>query len=63
MLTVAPILLLAVAVVVLLRRSGLRPLHAVTCALFGFYLSTTSMASGITSSLAKLTGAIGGIHI
>jgi hypothetical protein len=62
-LTVAPVLLLAVAVVLIVRKSGVKAWHALICALFGFYMAGTSMAPNITSSLAKLTGAIGGIHI
>ncbi|WP_433894832.1 hypothetical protein [Streptomyces sp. CA-111067] len=63
MLTVAPVLLLALGVVLIIRKSGVKAWHALICALFGFYMASTSMGPGITSSLAKVTGAISGIHI
>jgi len=63
MVTVAPILLLAVGVVLIIRKSGVKAWHALICALFGFYLAGTSIAPNITSGLAQVTGVIGRIHI
>jgi hypothetical protein len=62
-LTIAPVLLLAVAVALIVRKSGVKAWHALTCALFGFYMASTSLGPGITSALAKVTGAVSGIHI
>lgn len=58
-LTFSLVLLLLILVVVLLRKSGLKPVHALVCALFGFYLASTGIAPTVrsfTSSLANMLG-------
>jgi hypothetical protein len=62
-LTIAPILLLALAVVLLVRKGGMRWWHAATSALFGFYLASTSIAPNLDSGLAQLTGWVGSIQL
>ncbi|MFI9588271.1 hypothetical protein ACIHCQ_42300 [Streptomyces sp. NPDC052236] len=61
MLSVTPIVLLAVVVFLLIRKWGLRAAHAAVCALFGFYLASTSAAPALNDGLAKVTGLISGI--
>ncbi|MDT0342505.1 hypothetical protein [Streptomyces litchfieldiae] len=46
-LSVSAVLLLAVIVVLLVRRAGLKVLHAIVCVLFGFYLAGSNMAPTI----------------
>ncbi|AKG46569.1 membrane protein [Streptomyces xiamenensis] len=61
-LSVSWVVLLAVLMLVFFRKDGLKPVHAVVCALFGFYLSGTALAPGITAggeSLASLLGGFG----
>ena len=59
--SVSGVVLLAVVVFIFFRRDGLKPSHAVVCALFGFFLASTAIAPSIkagTSSLASLLGGI-----
>jgi hypothetical protein len=56
-LSVSAVLLLAVIVVLLVRRAGLNLMHALVCVLFGFYLSGSNLAPTIddfTSSIADM---------
>ncbi|RKN47069.1 hypothetical protein [Streptomyces hoynatensis] len=46
-LSVSAVLMLAVIVVLLVRRSGLNVMHAIVCMLFGFYLAGSNMAPTI----------------
>ncbi|TDC05957.1 hypothetical protein E1265_35065 [Streptomyces sp. 8K308] len=46
-LSVSAVLLLAVIVVLLVRRAGLNIMHAIVCMLFGFYLASSNMAPTI----------------
>jgi Ca2+/Na+ antiporter len=46
-LSVSAVLLLAVIVTLLVRRSGLKVPHAIACVLLGFYLAGSSMAPTI----------------
>lgn len=63
MLTVAPIVLLAITVFFLIRKWDLRPIHGLVCVLLGFYLASSSIAPGITDGLAKVTGLISDINL
>jgi hypothetical protein len=45
--SVSAVLLLAVVVVLLVRKAGLKALHAAVCVLLGFYLASSSMAPSI----------------
>lgn len=47
-LSVSAVLLFAIIVILLIRRSGLSPLHATVCVLFGFYLAGSNVAPAIT---------------
>ncbi|MFF7248088.1 DUF2304 domain-containing protein [Embleya sp. NPDC008237] len=60
--SVSAVLLLGVTVVFFVRKSALRPVHAITCTLLGFYLSTTSMAPSIRDAGMSFAGVVNGIH-
>lgn len=56
-LEVSAVLLLAVIVVLLVRRAGLNVMHAIVCVLLGFYLASSNMAptiDGFSSSIADM---------
>ncbi|MGP3967983.1 hypothetical protein [Streptomyces sp. 6N223] len=48
MVSVSAVLVLAVIVVLLVRKAGLKVLHASLCVLLGFYLASSSMAPSIS---------------
>lgn len=60
--SVSVVMLLGVAVVFLLRKAGLRPVHAVVCVLLGFYLAGTSLAPSIHDAGASFAGIVNGIQ-
>lgn len=60
--SVSVVLLLGITVVFLLRKSGLRPVHAVVCVLLGFYLAGTSIAPSIHDAGMSFAGIVNGIH-
>ncbi|MCF2532947.1 DUF2304 domain-containing protein [Yinghuangia soli] len=60
--SVSVVMLLGVTVVFLLRKAGLRPMHAIVCALLGFYLSGTSLAPSIQEAGTSFAGIVNGIH-
>ncbi|MFB6517591.1 hypothetical protein [Streptomyces sp. NPDC056401] len=58
---VSAVVLLAVLVVVLVKKGGLKAGHAVVCALLGFYLASSLMAPAISEVAANLARLISGI--
>ncbi|MFE3199003.1 DUF2304 domain-containing protein [Embleya sp. NPDC055664] len=60
--SVSAVLLLGVTVVFFVRKSSLKPMHAIICALLGFYLSATSMAPSIRDAGTSFAGVVNGIH-
>ncbi|WP_327153245.1 hypothetical protein OHU45_02120 [Streptomyces tubercidicus] len=52
---------LAVLVALLIRKSGLRPAHAVPAVLLGFYLRDTTLAPTISEAVQGVVDGIGGI--
>ncbi|OPC82610.1 DUF2304 domain-containing protein [Embleya scabrispora] len=60
--SVSAVLLLGVTVVFFVRKSSLKPMHAIICALLGFYLSSTSMAPSIRDAGTSFAGVVNGIH-
>ena len=60
-LSISAVVLLAVIVFLLIRKSGLKGGHAVVCMLLGFYLASSSMASTINELTTNVAGMIGGI--
>jgi hypothetical protein len=60
--SVSAVLLLGVTVVFFVRKSALRPFHAIICTMLGFYLSTTSMAPSIRDAGTSFAGVLNDIH-
>ncbi|MFI9581373.1 hypothetical protein ACIHCQ_05915 [Streptomyces sp. NPDC052236] len=60
-LSISAVVLLAIIVVILVRKSGLKGGHAVVCVLLGFYLASSSMAPSITQLTTNVAGMIGDI--
>ncbi|MEU2563754.1 hypothetical protein ABZ626_31150 [Streptomyces longispororuber] len=57
-LSVSVVLLLAIIVVMLVRKQGLKTIHAIVCVLLGFYLAGSSMAPTIDELSTNLAGVI-----
>ncbi|MFF5422698.1 hypothetical protein [Streptomyces misionensis] len=60
-LSISVVVLLAIVVFLLIRKSGLKAGHAVVCALLGFYLASSSIAPTISELTTNVAGMIGGI--
>ncbi|QNP74059.1 hypothetical protein IAG44_34450 [Streptomyces roseirectus] len=61
-LSISLVVLLLILVVVFVRTGGLKPSHAVTCLLLGFFLAGTSMAPTIHSGLTATADLVAGIR-
>lgn len=60
-LSISAVVLLAIVVFLLIRKSGLKGGHAVVCMLLGFYLASSSIAPTISDFTTNVAGMIGGI--
>lgn len=60
-LSISAVVLLAIVVFLLIRKSGLKGGHAVVCMLLGFYLASSSVAPTISELTTNVAGMIGGI--
>jgi len=60
--SISVVLLLLVLAVIYLRNGGLKISHALVCALFGFYLSTTSMAPTIHDGLTATANIVSSLR-
>ncbi|ARF75024.1 hypothetical protein ACIOD0_23190 [Kitasatospora albolonga] len=60
-LSISAVVLLAIIVFLLIRKSGLKGGHAVVCMLLGFYIASSSIAPTISSLTSNVAGMIGGI--
>ena len=60
-LSISAVLLLLIIVFLLIRRSGLKPGHAVACTLLGFYLASSSWAPQITNLTTNIAETISNI--
>ncbi|GAA2480894.1 MULTISPECIES: hypothetical protein [Streptomyces] len=60
-LSISAVVLLAIVVFLLIRKSGLKAGHAVVCMLLGFYLASSSIAPTISELTTNVAGMIGGI--
>ncbi|MBO8187478.1 MULTISPECIES: hypothetical protein [Streptomyces] len=58
-LSISAVVLLAIIVILLVRKSGLKAGHAVICVLLGFYLASSSMAPTINDLTTNVAGMIG----
>jgi hypothetical protein len=60
-LSISAVVLLAIIVFLLIRKSGLKGGHAVVCVLLGFYLASSTVAptiSELTTNVASMIGSI-----
>ncbi|MER5933699.1 hypothetical protein DEJ50_21360 [Streptomyces venezuelae] len=62
-LSISAVVLLAVVVFLLVRKSGLKPGHAVVCTLLGFYLASSSMAPTLDQLTTNVAGMISGLKL
>ncbi|MEN8651119.1 hypothetical protein ABCR94_10860 [Streptomyces sp. 21So2-11] len=60
-LSISVVVLLAIIVILMVRKSGLKGGHAVICVLLGFYLASSSIAPTINEFTTNVAGMIGGI--
>ncbi|NSC23706.1 hypothetical protein FM076_22120 [Streptomyces albus subsp. chlorinus] len=58
-LSISAVVLLAIIVILLVRKSGLKAGHAVICVLLGFYLASSSVAPTINDLTSNVAGMIG----
>ncbi|GGY90024.1 hypothetical protein [Streptomyces poonensis] len=60
-LSISAVVLLAIIVFILIKKSGLKAAHAVVCILLGFYLAASSIAPTISELTTNIAGMIGSI--
>ncbi|GAA0460488.1 MULTISPECIES: hypothetical protein [Streptomyces] len=60
-LSISAVVLLAIIVFLLVKKSGLKAGHAVVCILLGFYIASSSIAPTIREFTTNVAGMIGGI--
>lgn len=60
-LSISAVVLLAIVVILLVRKSGLKAGHALVCMLLGFYLAGSSVAPTISDVTSNVAGMLGGI--
>ncbi|GEC09143.1 membrane protein [Streptomyces spinoverrucosus] len=60
-LSISAVVLLAIIVFLLIRKSGLKAGHAVVCMLLGFYLASSTIAPTISELTTNIAGMIGSI--
>ncbi|WP_031050469.1 hypothetical protein [Streptomyces sp. NRRL F-5650] len=60
-LSISAVVLLAIIVFLLVRKSGLKAGHAVVCMLLGFYLASSTIAPTISELTNNIAGVIGNI--
>lgn len=58
--SVSAVLLLGFLVVLLWRYAGLKMWHALVCALFGFYLASSSVASAVNRGMRSVVQILSG---
>ena len=62
-LSISGVVLLGVIVFLFFRKDGLKPSHAIICALFGFYLAGTAVAPSIKAGGESLASLLGGLKL
>ncbi|MCS0634454.1 hypothetical protein NX801_01985 [Streptomyces sp. LP05-1] len=60
-LSISVVVLLAIVVFLLVRKSGLKFGHAAICMLLGFYLASSSIGPTINEVTTNVAGMIGGL--
>ncbi|GGW86086.1 membrane protein [Streptomyces malachitofuscus] len=61
-LSISAVVLLAIIVFLLIKKSGLKAGHAVVCMLLGFYLASSTMAPTISEVTNNIAGMISSIN-
>ncbi|WP_327417620.1 hypothetical protein [Streptomyces sp. NBC_01233] len=59
--SISAVVLLAVLVILFVKKGGLKAGHAVVCVLLGFYLASSSMAPAISEVATNVASLISGI--
>ncbi|MFD7508408.1 hypothetical protein ACFV5N_03510 [Streptomyces sp. NPDC059853] len=57
-LSVSAVLLFAIIVFLLIKKAGLKGMHALVCVLFGFYLASSNIAPTINDVTSSVAGMI-----
>ena len=60
-LSISAVVLLAIIVFLLVKKSGLKAGHALVCVLLGFYLASSSVAPTINELTTNVAGMLGDI--
>ncbi|MBN0045205.1 MULTISPECIES: hypothetical protein [Streptomyces] len=60
-LSISAVVLLAIIVFLLIKKSGLKAAHAVVCMLLGFYLASSTVAPTISELTTNIAGMIGNL--
>ncbi|MDH6220112.1 hypothetical protein ACWDR3_30935 [Streptomyces sp. NPDC001002] len=60
-LSISAVVLLAIVVFLLVKKSGLKGGHAVVCVLLGFYLASSTVAPTISELTTNIAGMIGSL--
>ncbi|MER5438825.1 hypothetical protein [Streptomyces sp. NPDC002790] len=60
-LSISAVVLFAIIVFILIKKSGLKAGHAVVCVLLGFYLASSSVAPTIKELTTNVADMVGGI--
>jgi hypothetical protein len=60
-LSISVVVLLAIVVFLLIRKSGLKGGHAVVCMLLGFYLASSTIAPTVRDLTSNVASMLGGI--
>ncbi|AWZ06304.1 MULTISPECIES: hypothetical protein [unclassified Streptomyces] len=62
-LSISAVVLLAIVVFLLVRRSGLKTGHAVVCVLLGFYLASSTVAPTLSQLTSNVASMISGLKL
>ncbi|MFF2507353.1 hypothetical protein ACFVTY_28835 [Streptomyces sp. NPDC058067] len=60
-LSISAVVLFAIIVFILIKKSGLKAGHAIVCVLLGFYLASSSIAPTISQLTTNVAGMLGGM--
>ncbi|MEU6478246.1 hypothetical protein ABZ858_15395 [Streptomyces sp. NPDC047017] len=60
-LSISAVVLLAIIVFLMIKKSGLKGGHAVVCILLGFYLASSTIAPTISQLTTNIAGMIGSL--
>ncbi|MEN3583220.1 hypothetical protein AAH978_03550 [Streptomyces sp. ZYX-F-203] len=60
-LSISAVVLLAIIVFLLIKKSGLKTGHAIVCMLLGFYLASSTIGPTISEVTSNIAGMIGNL--